>query len=68
MDAIELFRQEHDLVRQVVDGSSSPGWTPHLPRALAREPTPDPRLSCRWSWIGSGRPQPLACGPVSTMC
>ena len=43
-------------------------WTPHLPRALARKPTADLRLSCRWSWIGSGRSQPLACGPVPGMC
>ncbi len=43
-------------------------WTPHLPRAFAGEPTADLRPSCRWSWIGSGRSQPLACGPVPAMC
>jgi hypothetical protein len=68
MAAIELFRQEHDLVHQMVDGFAFAGMDAaqlhHLPSPGIRALT----SVCRAVGPGSGRSQPLACGLVPTMC
>ena len=50
-DAIELFRQEHDLVRQMVDGLVFPGMD-----AAQLHPTTRPRGRTHWPFCSGTRP------------